>query len=63
MGSKVNIAKIDATKNGQMAQKYQIKGFPTLIFFDNKDKSKPIPYNGERTASAFESWLKTQSIG
>lgn len=46
MGSKVNIAKIDATQNRQMSQKYQIKGFPTLILFDNKDKAKPIPYNG-----------------
>lgn len=38
MGKKINIAKIDATKNSVMAQKYQIKGFPTMLFFETDDK-------------------------
>jgi thioredoxin-related protein len=27
-----------------MAQKFQIKGFPTLLFFGINDKSTPVPY-------------------
>ena len=50
MKSRVNIAKLDATKNRQMAQQFQIKGFPTMLFFGKADKQNPIPYNGERTA-------------
>jgi thioredoxin-like negative regulator of GroEL len=34
MGKKVNIARIDATKNPKMAQKYQIKGYPTMLLFE-----------------------------
>ncbi len=34
MGRKVNIAKIDATKNSAMAQKYQIRGYPTMLLFE-----------------------------
>ena len=63
MKSRVTIAKIDATQNRQMAQKFQIQGFPTLLLFDKKNKDTPIPYQGERTAQAMSSWLKTQNIG
>lgn len=34
MSKKVNIARIDASVNSKMAQKYQIKGFPTMFLFD-----------------------------
>jgi protein-disulfide isomerase-like protein with CxxC motif len=55
----VKIAKIDATQNRGMAQKYQIKGFPTLLLFVG-DKKAPIPYSSERTAEAMVSWLESQ---
>lgn len=45
-----------------MAQKFQIKGFPTLLFFGVEDKSTPVPYQSERTADAMISWLQTQKI-
>lgn len=50
MGKKVNIAKIDATVHSKMAQKYQIRGFPTMLLFESDNKDKPIPYEGQRTA-------------
>jgi thiol-disulfide isomerase/thioredoxin len=40
----VKIAKIDATVNRQMAQKFKIKGFPTILFFGTDDKSTPVAY-------------------
>ena len=57
MKSKVNIAKVDATKHQKFAQKYQVKGFPTLLFFGKSDKTNPVPYNSERTAQAMGQWL------
>lgn len=50
MGKKVNIARIDASVNSKMAQKYQIKGFPTMLLFESENKDKNIPYEGQRTA-------------
>jgi len=50
MGKKVNIARIDASVNSKMPQKYQIKGFPTMLLFETENKEKPIPYEGQRTA-------------
>ena len=35
-----------------------IKGFPTIIF--EKENGEVVPYNGQRTAEAFESFLKKQ---
>lgn len=35
MGSQLNIIKIDAEKNQQAASKYQVRGVPTLILFQN----------------------------
>ena len=50
MGKKVNIARIDATVYSKMAQKYQIKGFPTMLLFESDNKEKPMTYEGQRTA-------------
>lgn len=53
--SEVLLAKIDATENKDMAEKFNIEGFPTLKFFDN---GKDSDYNGGRTAEEIVSWLE-----
>jgi len=52
------IAKVDATENDTPAD---IKGFPTLIFYPANDKANPIPYDGERSESAMEKWVRKHS--
>ena len=42
----VPIAKVDATVEKELAEKFQIQGFPTLKMFIN---GEPVDYNGERT--------------
>lgn len=45
-GENVILAKVDATEENELAQEYDIQGFPTLYFFvDGVHK----PYNGHRT--------------
>jgi thioredoxin-like negative regulator of GroEL len=38
IGKRVKIAKMDATVNMKMAQKYKIKGFPTILLFGTENK-------------------------
>lgn len=42
-----------------LAQQYEIKGFPTILVF-GADKESPIPYEGQRTADAIESYALEQ---
>ena len=62
IGKRVHIARIDGSKNQQFMGKYQVKGFPTVLLFDTQDKDQPLTYEGERTAEAVSTWLKTQNI-
>ena len=45
--SPFKLAKVDATVEVSLANKFGVDGFPTLIFFQN---GKPMQYNGGRTA-------------
>lgn len=45
-GEKVALAKVDATEESELAEKYEVQGFPTVYFFiDGVHK----PYAGQRT--------------
>ena len=45
----VKIVAVDATVAESLAQKYQVKGFPTLKVF-GADKKSPTDYEGQRTS-------------
>lgn len=62
MKSKVKIAKIDATVHQKMAQKFGIRGFPTLLFFPLGANKEKVPYEGQRSAEDMAAWLNTQKI-
>jgi len=57
----VVIAKMDATANDAPHAKYQAKGYPTIMLAPAGNKGTPIVYSGDRTAVAFEKWLKTNT--
>jgi len=54
--SKTMLAKVDATEEKELASKYDVKGFPTLKYF-NGDVEHPSEYTGGRTESTIVSWL------
>ncbi|KAK7202335.1 protein disulfide isomerase 2 [Novymonas esmeraldas] len=52
------LAEVDCTKEESLAQKYEIKGFPTLFIFRNGEKAED--YSGPRTAAAISAYIKAQ---
>jgi protein disulfide-isomerase A1 len=53
-GSKIKIAKLDATVHKNFAEKHGIEGFPTIKLFVN---GKPIDYSGERNKDAMTAFI------
>ncbi|KFK34745.1 hypothetical protein AALP_AA5G187700 [Arabis alpina] len=53
------LAKIDATEEGDLAQKYEIQAFPTVFLFVDGEMRKT--YEGERTKDGIVTWLKKKA--
>ena len=59
-GSEVKLAKIDATEedNKELATKFSVKGYPTLLWFVNGEMSE---YKGGRTEDTMLQWIKKKT--
>ncbi len=58
--SKLNIAKLDADEHKELARKFGIQGFPTLKWFDGKNK-EPQEYNLGRDLDSLTSFITEQT--
>jgi len=52
------LAKVDATEQKALAERFAIQGFPTLLFFKNGEKTE---YTGGRTKDTIVSWVTKKS--
>ena len=42
VGAKASVVKVNVDENGDLAQKYGIRGIPTMIFFKNGEAAKTL---------------------
>lgn len=52
------IAKVDATANNKLATQFEVKGYPTLLWFVKGVHSE---FNGGRTADEIVNWILKRS--
>jgi len=61
LGGIAKLGAVDATVYGGLAQKYGIKGYPTIKVFKAGSNGKAIDYEGGRTANDIVTYAKNQA--
>jgi len=54
----IPLGKVDATEEKELATRYNVKGFPTMVWFE---EAKQTEYDGGRTADTIVEWVKSMT--
>lgn len=57
-GSELKMAKVDATVETKLAEKFGVRGYPTIKFFK---AGSPMDYSAGRSANDFITWMKKKT--
>ncbi|XP_008315976.1 protein disulfide-isomerase [Cynoglossus semilaevis] len=60
-GSKIRLGKVDATEETELAQEFNVRGYPTIKFFKDGKKESPKEYSAGRQAEDIVTWLKKRT--
>ncbi|XP_069502872.1 protein disulfide-isomerase A2 [Ambystoma mexicanum] len=60
--SEVRLAKVNAVVEQELSGEYGVSGYPTLILFQNGNRTNPIEYSGKRNAEGFVKWMQRRAI-
>ncbi|GLD74910.1 protein disulfide-isomerase-like protein, partial [Lates japonicus] len=59
--SEMRLAKVDAIEEKELAEEFDIGGFPTLKLFINGDRKQPVDFTGKRSAEGIIQWMKRRT--
>ncbi|XP_045904159.1 protein disulfide-isomerase A2 [Micropterus dolomieu] len=57
----MRLAKVDATEEKELAEEFDIDGFPTLKLFVNGDRKEPVDFTGKRSVEGIIQWMKRRT--
>jgi protein disulfide-isomerase A1 len=57
-GSAIRLAKVDATEENELGERFQVRGYPTIKFFRS---GKPVDFTGGRTGDDIVLWLNKKT--
>ncbi|GIQ85005.1 hypothetical protein KIPB_006607 [Kipferlia bialata] len=57
-GEDVVVAEVDCTENRSLCSKFEVRGYPTVLFLHNGKKA--ATYKSQRTTDAIVNWTKQQ---
>lgn len=59
--STMRLAKVDATVERELAEEFEVGGFPTLKLFISGDRKQPVDFTGKRSTDGIIQWLKRRA--